>query len=250
MTLMELQRDFRRWLTAAEDPPAVRLSSGAMAGLNVYQNNYRAQLVVCLEEAFPIVRRWTGDDIFHNAVIQHIARHPPHAWTLDVYAGGFIETLAALFPRNPDLQELAWIEWSLSEAFVAADAEPMPPQALVAVDWETAHLSLTPSLRTRVMTTNADSIWSALWEHNPVPDSEMLRVPAGLLIWRRGFTSRLKQVDGLELEALLQLQGHGNFATLCDWLVERLGESEGVAAAGKMLANWLSGELIVGVQAV
>lgn len=248
MTLMDVQRDFRRWLTAADDASALRLSGGARAGLNVYQNNYRAQLVMCVEEAFPNVRRWTGDDIFHDAVLEHVTLHPPHAWTLDAYPGAFIETLAALFPRNPDLEELAWIEWSLSQTFVAADAEPVRAQALAAVDWDTAHLSLTPTLKTRMMTTNAESLWSALWEQHPVPESEMLRAPAGLLIWRRGFTARLKAVDALELQALWQLEAHGHFGTLCEWLVQRLGESKGVAAAGEMLANWLGGELITAIK--
>lgn len=248
MTLAELQRDFRNWLTSAAEDSATRLGGGAMAGLDVYQNNYRAQLVGCLEDAFPKVRAWTGDEIFHKAVVTHIDSHPPHAWTLDAYPSGFGETLANLFPKNPDLQELAWIEWSLSEVFVAADATPLSLDALATVDWDTARLSLTPSLRTRVVTTNAESIWSALWEETPVPEGEMLGAPGGLFIWRRQFTSRLKQVGALELEALLQLQQHGSFATLCDWLVERLGETEGVAKAGELLANWLASELITGVE--
>lgn len=248
MTLAELQRDFRTWLTTASDDSAIRLGGGAMAGLDVYQNNYRAQLVGCLEEAFPRVRAWMGDDLFLNAVITHIDSHPPHAWTVDAYAGGFGETLATLFPENPDLQELAWIESALSEVFVAADAEPLSLEALSTVDWDTARLHLTPSLVTRVLTTNAERIWSALWEEQSVPEGEMLAEPGGLMVWRRQFTSRLKPVDALEHEALLHLQQHGSFATLCDLLVERLGETEGVTKAGELLANWLGSELIIGIE--
>lgn len=249
MTLAELQRDFRTWLVSASDDSATRLAGGAMAGLNVYQNNYRAQLVGCLEDAFPRVRAWTGDEIFHNAVITHIDSHPPHAWTLDAYPRGFGDTLATEFPNNPDLHELAWIELSLSEVFVAADAAPLSIDALSTVDWDTARLRLTPSLMTRVRTTNAESIWSALWEETPVPEGAMLPEPGGLMVWRRQFTSRLKCVDALELEALLHVQAHGDFASLCDLLVERLGEEQGIARAGELLANWLASELIIGVDA-
>ncbi|MDB6144992.1 MAG: hypothetical protein JWP80_4036, partial [Pseudomonas sp.] len=184
-----------------------------------------------------------------NAVITHIDSHPPHAWTLDAYPGDFGKTLESLFPNNPDLQELAWIESSLSEVFVAADAEPLSMEALATVDWDTARLCLTPSLRTRVLTTNAERIWSALWEEKPVPEGEMLAEAGGLLVWRRQFTSRLKQVDALELEALRHLQQHGSFATLCDLLVERVGEEQGIAKSGELLANWLASELIIGVVA-
>jgi hypothetical protein len=81
-----------------------------------------------------------------------------------------------------------------------------------------------------------------------VPEGEMLAEPGGLLVWRRQFTSCLKQVDALELEALLHLQENGSFAALCDMLVDRLGDEEGVAAAGTLLAGWLGSELIVGVE--
>ena len=37
-------------------------------------------------------------------------------------------------------------------------------------------------------------------------------VAAGLLVWRRQFTSRLRQVQALELHALLHLQVDGSFA--------------------------------------
>lgn len=249
MNLAQWQRDFCAWLITASETRANGLAGGAMAGLNVYQNNYRAQLVGCLEQAYPRVRAWLGTTLFHNAVITHIHTHPPQAWTLDTYPRDFGDTLAALFPDNPDLHELAWIENALSLAFVAADAEPLSLHALRAVDWDTARLRLTPSLRTRALTTNADSIWSALWEETSVPVSTLLPKPGGLIVWRRQFTSRLKPVDAVELDALVYLQAHGCFASLCDRLVARLGEESGIVRAGELLAGWLASELITGVEA-
>ena len=206
MMLAELQRDFRSWLVTAADDAAIRLGAGAMAGLSIYQNNYRAQLVGCLEAAYPQVRTWIGEEAFRNAAITHIDNHPPHAWTLDAYACDFGETLAAQFPDNPDLHELAWIENALSEAFVAPDAEPLPFAALAAIDWDSARPLLAPSFLSLAATTNAERIWSALSDGTAAPEGEMLADPGGLIVWRRGFTSCLKQVDALEHEALLHLQ--------------------------------------------
>jgi hypothetical protein len=248
MMLAELQQDFQSWLVAASDEAAIRLGGGAMAGLSVYQNNYRAQLVGCLEEAFPQVRAWLGEDAFLSASITHVDTHPPRAWTLDAYAGDFRETLIALYPDNPDVHELAWIENALSDAFVAADAEPLALESLSAIDWDSARLRLAPSFMSRAATTNAQSIWSALWEGKTPPEGEMLAEPGGLIVWRRQFISCLRQVDVLELEALLYLQENGSFAALCDMLVERLGDTDGVAKAGALLASWLGSELIVGVE--
>ncbi|NWC95851.1 MULTISPECIES: DNA-binding domain-containing protein [unclassified Pseudomonas] len=246
MNLAQWQQAFHTWLVSASDESA-RVLGNKTAGLAVYQNNYRAQLVGCLEQAFPHLRRWVGDEAFLAAAIRHIDRHPPHAWTLDAYPEGFHLTLGELFPNNPDVHELAWIESSLNEAFVAADASPLPMEVLEAVDWDTARLQLTPSLRCHGLTTNAEAIWSALWQQTPAPEAVMLAEAGGLLVWRRQFTSRLRQVDALEFQALAHLQGNGSFAGLCEFLVARLGEEEGVAKAGELLAGWIGSELIVGV---
>jgi hypothetical protein len=155
-----------------------------------------------------------------------------------------------VFPRNPDVHELAWIESALNEAFVAADALPLTPQALVGLDWDTAVLQLSPSLRCHGLTTNAEAVWSALWQDVPAPEAVMLAQPGGLLVWRRQFTSRLRQVDTQELQALQHVQADGSFAGLCEWLVQRLGEEAGVIQAGEYLAGWLGSELIVGVSHV
>lgn len=250
MMLADLQRDFQTWLVTAEASASLGGDARAMAGLAVYQNNYRAQLVGCLEQSYPQLRAWIGDEAFRTAAITHIDSHPPHAWTLDAYAEGFDHTLVALFPDNPDVHELAWTEHALGAAFIARDAQPVPLDALAGIDWDTARLSITPSFRSMAVTTNAEQIWSALWEGREPPDSAMLEQPSGLLVWRRGYTSCLKQVDAIEHQALLRLQASGGFAGLCDWLVERLGEADGVAKAGELLANWLAGELITGIDAV
>jgi hypothetical protein len=248
MMLAALQHDFRSWLASTPHAAADRLDPRALAGLAVYQNNYRAQLLGCLEEAFPQVRAWLGDDAFLHATHTHVNRHPPHAWTLDAYAGDFGATLSERYPNNPDLHELAWIENALGEAFVAGDAQALPLETLAAIDWDSARLHLTPSLLNRAATTNAEQIWSALREGREIPEGEMLAEPGGLIVWRRGFICCLQQVDALEFEALLRVQQDGRFAALCDWLVARLGDEQGVDKAGTLLAGWLSNELVTGAE--
>ncbi|HXP02002.1 MAG TPA: DNA-binding domain-containing protein [Luteibacter sp.] len=247
MNLAEWQREFRTWLVTPSDEAATRFGAGATAGLAVYQNNYRAQLMSCLEVSYPQVRRWIGDDAFREASINHIERHSPQTWTLDHYGRDFPSTLLSMYPRNPDLQELAWIEWALSEAFVAGDAASMPADALSHVDWDAARLVFTPSLRMHAARTNAGDIWSALEADTDVPEGSMLDAPGGYVVWRRGFTSRLKRVDAVEYAALCSLRDDDRFAVLCDTLVEHLDEEDGVARAGTLLADWLGAAIVVAV---
>ncbi|RZF25807.1 DUF2063 domain-containing protein [Paraburkholderia sp. UYCP14C] len=248
MRLAEWQQNFQAWLADGSDDAARRLGDPAARGLAVYQNNYRSQLVDCLQQSFAQVRKWMGDEAFLHAALTHINRHPPHAWTLDAYPHAFGETLALLYPDNPDLHELAWLERALDEAFVEQDAACVPASTLAAIDWESASLHFTPSLRVHAATTNADDIWTALCEGASPPEGEMLADPGGLLVWRRGLTCSLKRVDGVEYEALLHALRNRSFASLCDKLAARLGEVDGIERAGALLATWFASELITGVE--
>lgn len=243
MNLIELQGDFQSMLAASA--PVAGVPAGP--GRAVYQNNYRAQLVGCLEESYPQLRAFIGEEAFLHAAATHIKRRPPHAWTLDAYADDFCDTLQALFPDNPDLHELAWIEHALDQAFIGPDAPPVAADALAAVDWDHARLQLTPTLHLRTATTNSAGLWFSLRDGGS-PESEMLPASGGLLVWRRGFVSCLRALDAIEYAALTQLQRDGSFVGLCGLLVERLGEEQGIASAGAMLADWLGSELITGVE--
>jgi len=242
MRLAELQREFRAWLVEASPEAAARVAGLDHPGLAVYQNNYRAQLVGCLEVSYPKTRDRIGSEAFLNAAITHIDERPPHAWTLDAYAEGFDGTLEAMFPEHPDVSELAWIEHALATAFVAADATPLAAADLAALDWDHARLVLSPALRMREVTTNSERVW------HDGGDAVPLAVPAGLVVWRQDYTSCLREVSLLELEALAELQCDGSFAALCDLLAERLGEEAGVAQAGAWLAEWIGSALIVGAE--
>lgn len=241
MTLAELQRDFRAWLVEAAPAAAQRMGGAGHPGLAVYQNNYRAQLVGCLEASYPRTRAWIGAEAFLSATVTHIDATPPHAWTLDAYADGFADTLAGLFPDHPEVHELAWIEHALAVSFVAADATPLTPHVLATIDWEHAVLRLSPTLAMRSVITNAERIWHTQCE------VAMLPTPAALVVWRQDHVSCLRQVSTLEHDALRRLQRDGSFPALCDMLVSRLGEADGISRAGAWLANWFGSGLIVGV---
>lgn len=247
MKLAELQQDFRQWLATSSDTVQRHLDGRAAHGLAVYQNNYRVQLVACLEASYPYLRSRMGEEAFRHVAVTHIDNHPPHAWTLDAYGADFSNTLRKRLPNQPELHELAWIEWALSEAFVATDSAPLSLDALAQIDWDTARLTLHPSLRERTATTNAYAVWSALQDGLETLDSEMPDTATGLVVWRHGFSCQLKQVDGVEFAALSSLRDDDRFASLCEDLVEHLGEDQGVAKAGTLLAEWIAAGIVVDI---
>jgi hypothetical protein len=237
MSLLTIQQTMRAWLT--KSGPDEEHDEALPAGYRIYRNNYRTQLVRCLEASYPMLRDWLGPEAFLQASIQHIDNHPPHGWTLDAYGADFQSTLQDRYPHNPDLQELAWIEWSLSESFVATDAPVSPTSLLGELDWDNAGLCLAPSLRLHEATTNAVDLWHAWQTEESLPESEMLSVTGAMITWRHGFTCRLRRIDAIEHVALLLLRDDHRFAGLCTALVEHLGEEAGVRRAGEWLADWL-----------
>lgn len=245
--LADLQRDFCNWLSGSTRDEPLLHDINTAHGLVTYQNNYRTQLVNGLKVSYPQLLAWMGEEVFLQAAIRHVDRHPPSSWTLDVYGADFGDSLRAMYPHNPDLHELAWIEWALSEAFVAADAATLAPEQLAGIDWDTARLRLSPSLRQRTLTTNAMAIWSALVDGTTPPEAEMLDTLACIIAWRREFTSRLMQVDATEHAALLALRHDNHFSALCNGLVAHLGEEQGITRAGNLLAGWIASGIVSGI---
>ncbi len=244
MSLAELQRDMRAWLVEESADAAARLGAGAAPGLRVYQNNYRAQLVACLESSFGQTRAWIGHEAFLHAVVVHVDRVPPSSWTLDAYPRDFPETLAQLYPDDPEVAELGWIDRALGEAFVGPDAPVVRPEAMAAVDWDQAVLRFTPTLDMAPLTTNAPAIWGALAQGEDPPAAEMLPDIGAVLVWRQDMVSRYRAIDAAERDALAMMRGGTTFAALCTGMVGTLGEADGIARAGALLGQWLGDGLI------
>lgn len=247
MTLLAMQRDLRTWLERGDERAAAQLGNNATPGLRVYQNNYRAQLIACLDDAFPHTRDWIGGEMFHAAMVAHIERVSPSSWTLDAYPRDFPATLAMLHPGDPEIAELAWIEQALGEAFVGPDANALPSDQVAAVDWDKAILHFPPTLDQAPLTTNAPALWAAMEAGEVPPPAEILDGPGAMLVWRHEHVSRFRAVEGEERDALLLARAGMSFANLCAALVEVKGEESGIETAGLLLGRWLAEGLIVDI---
>ncbi len=247
MNLLELQRDFIGWLGDASGEATRPLGSAAAAGLAVHQNNYRSQLVDGLSETFAKLRAWLGHAAFNEAAMAHIAQTPPHAWTLGAYGEGFDRMLAGLYPDDPEVAELAWLEWELCRAFEDTDSATLAAQELATIDWDHAELVLAPTLRIGRVTTNAGAICSALAAEQTPPAAMILPAPAAMLVWRQEFTPCFRTIEATEEEALRFIRNDASFSALCASLIEAQAESEGIARAAAFLSQWLRDGIIVGV---
>jgi hypothetical protein len=246
MSLLALQQNFSTWLTSESAEVAAQFDERARAGLGVYLNNYRAQLLACLSASFPVLRAWMGDAAFEGAAASHIDNIPPHAWTLDAYGLDFHETLRRLYPADPEIAELARLERDLEAAFVGPDSTPVDPAALADVDWDAAVIHFVPTLRLLPVTTNAAAIWSAVSSGETRPAAELLPEPVILAIWRQHFAPRFRAVTADEAAAICAAREGQPFGSLCANWIERHGEEQGPAVAGALLGQWISDGWIAG----
>lgn len=242
MTLLSLQRDMRDWLDTGSEQCAARFTASARPGLGIYQNNFRAQLAACLEDSFAVTLAWLGGQAFHAAIVAHVGSVPPTSWTLDLYGKDFPATLRTLCPDDPEVGDLATIEWALSEAFVAPDAPPLAAD-LTTIDWDKARIGLVPSLTFHVLATNAPALWSAIHGGSAPPATMLLPAPKALIVWRSDELCRFRSIMPDERDALLFLTTPGaTFGGLC----AALGEGK-VERIGQWLGQWLAEALIASI---
>ncbi|MEO0062904.1 MAG: hypothetical protein RLZZ08_1464 [Pseudomonadota bacterium] len=244
MTLADIQRQFETWLVTGNDAPGGCLGPDAAAGLGVYLNNYRSQLVDCLHTAFPCAVQWIGEDDFLAACRAHIMGHPPHHWNLDSYPASFAAQAAALFPDSPVSCELLELEQALSEAMVAADRAPLTRESLPVINWEAASITHAAGGRIVLHRTNAAQIHAALVRGQQPPEAVRQAEPAHVLIWRERFTPCFRVLDADEAAILASLEQPQTFIAICERLVDQLGESAGIARAGALLARWADDQAV------
>jgi putative DNA-binding protein len=247
MSLLALQSAFRAWLPSRENSSPSLFGDSCAPGLRVYRNNYRSQLINCLEHSFPRVREWLGPEAFLSVCTGHVDSVAPGSWTIDAYALGLLPTLAKHYPSDPDVTELAWLEWALGEAFISRDEAAVSAEDLDSVDWDNAVLHFVNSATVRPAQTNAGQIWAALADRQLPPAAERLAPGCGYLVWRQGFEAHFRTLDSLEHTALLSVSERATFAEVCETLVEGHGEEEAIALAGQWLGRWIGDGLIARV---
>ena len=248
MRLAEVQDQFADWLAGADIDPAPLVDARSRRGLRVYRHAVGATLVACLCDTYERTHAWLGDEAFDEAAKAHTIAHPSRSWTLGDYGLGFDATLAERYRDDPEVAELAWLDWSLRRAFDGPDSPVLDPTGLAGVDWDNAVLHFSPTLAIREIETNAAAIWSALAAGDTPPAAARLEIPAALAVWRQGLSPRFRTIDPLEWTALESAMAGETFATVCGRLAEADSSTDPAQIAGAILSRWIGEGLLTGVE--
>ncbi|MEH2513695.1 hypothetical protein V1291_005049 [Nitrobacteraceae bacterium AZCC 1564] len=166
--LAERQREFAEALLDREWPVPSGLvgPDGAPSARRfaVYRNNVVAGLIDTLQSAFPAVCRIVGQDFFRAMARVYVAHRPPDSPIMLGYGAGFPDFIGDFEPAAtlPYLADVARIERAWSEAYHAAEAEPLYPAVLAALAPDalpSLRLILHPSVRIVQSRFPAVTIW-------------------------------------------------------------------------------------------
>lgn len=244
--LANLQRTFLTSILDEAAPTPGGWDARREAGLTVYRNAYRARLVDALRETFERTERLVGEDAFRRAAAHHLISHPPASWTIDMAGAGFADTCRELFAADPDVAEVAWLEWSMHQAFMAANCEPLTIAQFSAAtaqfgeqEWEALTLKFLPGTVFCQVRHDLLALWATLDGTSLEPEVRRLTEPAYALVWREAERPVFMLISEQEGRAMSFIRNGGAFGKMCVLLTDGVDLANVAATAGTMLHSWL-----------
>jgi len=253
MALRRLQRELQNHLLGGDgsiadaivDAPPLPIAER----LGIYRNAYQVRLIEALDETYPILHGVLGDDDFVALGEEFVAAHPSVHRSIRWYGAELAEFLRGRPPYagQPILAELALLEWTLTEVFDAADADPVSRAALAAVDpsaWGELRFEFHPSLRRLSMQWNTAPVWQAMSRGDTPPEPVCAEDPAPWVLWRQTLQNYFRSMPADEAAALDAARRGANFAAICETLGQWLAVEEIPLRAASLLGLWADSGMI------
>lgn len=213
---------------SAQPPAATALLAerpglDAAQRLGVYHHAYRARLSEVLADSFAKTQLFMGSDLFEAEATAFAVAQPPHTRSLNRYGATFPACLAARYPGNPELHELAQLDWDLRSCFDGPDVPALSAadaQADAAASWLLREAPLHPSLVLRAIRTPVVPMWKAIDADAEVPEATLLPEPMFLAVWRKGLQPHFQTVDAAQAQVVLRLQAGASISAACSALAD------------------------------
>lgn len=218
--------------------------------LAIYGNAYYSRLEEALESDYEVLKQLLGEDVFGEACLAYIHKHPSHHYSLRWFGQNFPAFLGYL----PDTGEHHWpaemaqLEWNFVGAFDAADAEAMTEADVAAIPpeaWSNLRMQFHPSVRMFTIWWNTLARWRAAKDSETVAESVRLSEPAQCLLWRNELMTQYRSMEADEAIAFQAALAGASFPEVCGALAEEMQDQEMVPmkAAG-FLKAWLAAGMI------
>ncbi len=213
--------------------------------LNIYKNAYSARLVEVLVDSFAKTYLYMGSDAFEADTAQFVLQHPPTTRSLSRYGAALPDFFRARYPGNPELAELAQLDWDLRTRFDGADVAALDPATAQQLPnpehWLSLAAPLHPSMVLRAVTTNVASIWRAIDADADVPELEYQQPAKLIAVWRKGLQPHFQTLDADEAAFISSLAAGQSINTASVAL-----QADANALSTERLGGWLTNWLLEG----
>ena len=259
-SLAQRQADFFRAILDENAPLPPGWGNSQAAGMAVYRGNYRSAVMGALASTYERVASYVGEKAFRQASINHVIANPPSGWTIDDVGRGFDLTCASYFKDNPEVAELAWLEWAMLELATAPDCEPLDAEAFAAEsadfgdeDWGELRLAFQPRANSRIVGHDLIAMWQALSDGAQERPQLRLGTDKGCIAWREGDRPTFLLFEADETRAFQAMQKGAAYGEIISILLGEDAEPDAEAIqqaamrAGGLLGQWLQEGLITAI---
>lgn len=254
--LVDLQERLQRYVlgdrsAVGEVLPLLQVRPGCIPGerrLGIYHSAYRTRLREALGAVFERTWAYLGDEAFDAQCARHIATCPSTDPNLRHYGETFPGLLRHTLADDPDVAELATMDWQIHTAFDAPDAAALAAHHLSALgesEWSRVRLMFHPSVSIVLFDWNVLDLWHALDRGRRPPPARRLEVPLAHLFWRSALRVHFRTLAPGEYLMLQQLIGGLPFSDACEHLAR--DNPDAARLVGSCLRRWLADELLCGI---
>jgi|CXWL01.1.fsa_nt_gi uncharacterized protein (UPF0276 family) len=230
----------------------VRVREGADSAqhLGIYHHAYRARLIEVLADSFAKTYLFMGSDSFDRDATAYAQAHPPTQRSLNRYGADFPNYLASLYPGNPELRELAQLDWDLRTCFDGPDTPALNAERAgcdTRGEWLARGTPLHPSLRLRHVHTNVVKLWQAIDADEEVPPTVRHDHATSLVVWRKRLQPHFQTLEPDQALFVRHLADGASINSACAELIDTdvLPDPQRL---GLWLRNWLQEGWLVGAE--
>lgn len=256
--LAQRQRDFAAWVTAREAPaetPGLISDARASAAqrLRIYRDAYAARIVSVLRDDYPALCGALGREHFDALAREYLGAHPSRHPSLR-YAGARLPEFIAGHAAARELRasaawaaDLARLELAVTDAFDAADVQPLARADLAALppgSWHALELALVPGAQLLAFAHPVRALRAAHDAAQPLAQAALTPLAECVLVWRRGERVLHREVGAEEHALLARVARGARFGELCALAAEARGDEAGAALAASLLARWVEDALL------
>jgi hypothetical protein len=256
-TLAELQAMFQRAVMESDDTVLSLILDNSRTTrdvlLGVYQHAYVARLVEVLASDYEYLKAHMGEDAFSDMAERYVVRYPSRSPNARWFGQHLAEFLEGELPYRdqPELADLARVEFALSEAFDAEDANVLGIADLAAFApelWSRLVFRPHPSAQMIDCKTDVMALWLAMKDEQPLPEVHVVEGGVqSIMLWRSGTVPKLR-IAGAEEAMMWREACQGlQFGALCEMVATFADPDNAALRAAQYLQSWLVDGMLSGV---